>query len=370
MRTLAADERAALENALTRLLTDHSSETHVRNTMESPAGYDPALWRLLSEMGITGLLVDERFGGAGAGPVEIERVMEHAGAALLCSPLLASSILAAAVLNACADVDAQARLLPDIANGQCIATVAITGTAGTWTPTGVEVTASEQSQLLTLSGCASYVLHASNAQLLLVVANTAAGQSLFEVDPHAAGVTLTTLPTFDRTLRMSRIDFSNVPARLIGTAGQGWPVIEAALNVARIALAGEQAGGARKTLEFTVEYAKNRVQFGRAIGSFQAIKHMAADLLLESESATSAARHAADALASDAADADAVISLAAFACADAFSTVTATAVQMHGGIAFTWEHPAHLYLRRARAAAQLFGTPSFYRERYIQQIGG
>ena len=370
MRTLAPDERMALENAFARLLADHSSETHVRNTMETPAGYDPALWQLLANMGITGLLVDERFGGAGAGPIEIERVMEQAGAALLCSPLLASSILAASVIGACGDTDAQARLLPEIANGERIATIAITGNAGSWTPAGVEVSASLQDDNWSLNGVASYVLHADNARLLLVVANTANGQSLFEVEPRAAGVSLNTLPTFDHTLRMSRIEFSGTAGRIIGAADRAWPAVEAGLNVARVALAGEQAGGARKTLAFTVEYAKTRVQFGRAIGSFQAIKHMAADLLLESESAISAARHAADALASNAHDADAVISLAAFACAEAFSTVTATAVQMHGGIAFTWEHPAHLYLRRARAAAQLFGTPSFYRERYIQQIGG
>jgi alkylation response protein AidB-like acyl-CoA dehydrogenase len=141
------------------------------------------------------------------------------------------------------------------------------------------------------------------------------------------------------------------------------------MDVARVALAGEQAGGAKHSLDITVDYAKVRVQFGRPIGSFQAIKHMAADLLLESESAISAARNAARLLAEGSPEAAAAISLAAFACADAFTTVTATSIQMHGGIAFTWEHPAHLYLRRARADAQLLGTPTFYRERYLQQLG-
>jgi alkylation response protein AidB-like acyl-CoA dehydrogenase len=136
-----------------------------------------------------------------------------------------------------------------------------------------------------------------------------------------------------------------------------------------VALAGEQAGGARRCLEFTVDYAKNRIQFGRAIGSFQAVKHMAADLLLETESATSAARNAAARLAEGASDAPAAISLAAFACADAYVQTTATGVQMHGGIAFTWAHPAHLYLRRARAGAQLFGTSAVHRERYLTQLG-
>jgi alkylation response protein AidB-like acyl-CoA dehydrogenase len=145
--------------------------------------------------------------------------------------------------------------------------------------------------------------------------------------------------------------------------------VQTALDWALVALAGEQAGGARRCLEFTVDYAKSRIQFGRAIGSFQAIKHMAADLLLESESAVSAARNAAAKLAEGGADARAWIALAAFACADAFSTTTATAIQMHGGIAFTWVHPAHLYLRRARADAQLFGAPAFHRERYLTELG-
>jgi alkylation response protein AidB-like acyl-CoA dehydrogenase len=146
--------------------------------------------------------------------------------------------------------------------------------------------------------------------------------------------------------------------------------VEDALDLVRVALAGEQAGAGRKVLEFTVDYAKTRIQFGRQIGSFQAIKHMAADLLLESESAISAARHAAEALADGAPDAKASVTLAAFSCADSFGKIAADAIQMHGGIAFTWEHPAHLYLRRARADAQLFGAPAAYRERYIQALEG
>ena len=370
MHTLGVDERSALQNALQRLLADHSTEAHVRETMTTTSGYDVSLWQKLAEMGITGLLIDEQHGGAGAGPVEIEMVMEEAGAALLCSPLLASSVLAAGVLQTLDDADARTRLLPGIANGSCIASVALTGVHGTWTEAGVEVQATQSGDTWALQGTASYVIHGQNAQLLLVVARTAQGMAVFEVDPASAGISMSPLPTFDHTLRLARIEFSSVPARLIGSNSNTWSAVEQALNLARVALAGEQAGGARKMLEITIEYAKQRVQFGRAIGSFQAIKHMAADLLLESESATSAARHAAQALADGANDADSAVTLAAFACADAFNTVTATSVQMHGGIAFTWEHPAHLYLRRARADAQLFGTSGFYRERYVQQLGG
>jgi alkylation response protein AidB-like acyl-CoA dehydrogenase len=366
--TISAEERGALRDSVRRLLADYSAEADVRRAMETEAGYDAELWRKLAEMGIAGLVIEEGFGGAGAGPLELELVMEEAGAALLCSPLLASGVLAAELLRALGDDEAKTRLLPGIAAGTSIATVALTGDQGVWTPEGVAVTARHADGVWRLDGEACYVIHGQNADVLLVAAN--GGSEVFEVDPASAGVTVKALPTFDHTLRLARIAFAGASGRRIEAAGPVWDAVQQALNLALVGLAGEQAGGARRVLDFTVDYAKARIQFGRAIGSFQAIKHMASDLLLESESAISAARNAARALAEDAPDADAAISLAAFACADAFSLTTATSIQMHGGIAFTWAHPAHLYLRRARADAQLFGPPAFFRERYIQQLGG
>lgn len=363
MTTLPADQRAALLEAVSRLLATESSEASVRRTMATPAGYDRALWKQLADMGVAGLVVDEAHGGAGAGAVELEAVMELAGAALLCAPLLASSVLAAELLRASGDEAAQARLLPGIASGATIATAALTGDAGTWTRDGVSVTAAGEA----LSGVASYVLHAQNADVLLVLARERDDVAIYEVDPRARGVAIAALPTFDHTLRLARIAFDGAPGRRI--AGDGWRAAEAALDLALVALAGEQAGGSRRCLELTVEYAKNRFQFGRAIGSFQAVKHMAADLLLEAESAVSAARSAAEQLAAGSAEARAAVPLAAFACADAFTQVAATSIQMHGGIAFTWENPAHLYLRRARSGAQLFGSPSAHRERYLAALG-
>jgi alkylation response protein AidB-like acyl-CoA dehydrogenase len=202
-----------------------------------------------------------------------------------------------------------------------------------------------------------------------VVAKAPDGLAVFEVQPGAVGLTVKPLPTFDHTLRLADLAFAATPARRLAAPRPAWDAVEQALDLVRVGLAGEQAGGAKRALEFTVDYAKTRAQFGRLIGSFQAIKHMAADLLLESESAISAARAAARSLADGAPDARAAVDLAAFACADAFSTITATAIQMHGGIAFTWAHHAHLYLRRARADAQLFGSPAAYRERYLQALG-
>ncbi|MCC8961393.1 acyl-CoA dehydrogenase family protein [Bradyrhizobium sp. Pear76] len=362
-----SEERNAICDAVRGLMQDRSSETAVRSTMETPQGYDPALWAQLVELGIVGLLIDPEYGGTGLGPLELELVMEETGAALLCSPLLSSGVLAASLLSACGEKNAQARYLPGIAAGTTIATVALTGDAGTWTPEGVTVDARSANGGALLNGVASYVTHGQIANLLLIVAKTGSGLGIFEVDANASGLTRSALPSFDRTLRLARLEFANTPARQVGQ--MGWPAVQEALDVALVALAGEQAGGGRRIFEMTVEYAKTRIQFGRPIGGFQALKHMAADLMIEVESSTSAARHAAEQLAEKTNQAEEAVSLAAFACAEAYSKVAATAIQMHGGIAFTWEHPAHLYLRRARAYAQLFGSPSLYRERYLTQLG-
>jgi len=366
MTMIDAEERAAMRAGFARLLAEKCSEADVRRVMATPSGHDPALWQAISGMGLPALIVDADHGGIGAGPVEVEAIMEEAGAALFAGPLLSSAVLAAGLLNESDDIDAKSRLLPGLAAGETIAAVALTGEGGTWTPDGVAARASAAGDAWTLDGTASFVLSANIADVLLVVARTADGLGCFEVAPDAAGVTAEVLESWDRTLRLSRIAFSSAPARRL--AGIDGAAIERVLDLGRVALAGEQAGAARRIFEITVEYLKTRVQFGRPIGGFQALKHMAADLLIDVESATSAARAAAHALADDAPDKAVLVNLAAFACADAFSNVAATAIQMHGGIAFTWEHPAHLYWRRARADAQLFGQSEMYRERYLTAL--
>jgi alkylation response protein AidB-like acyl-CoA dehydrogenase len=367
--TITAEDRTALTDSLNRLLADKCTEADVRRTMETDAGYDPGLWAALAEMGVVGLIVAEEFGGVGAGPVELERVTEETGAALLCGPLISSGVLAAGLIQALDDDAAKSRLLPGIAAGTTIATVALTGARGGWTERDVAVSAESAGDGWSLSGTASFVTHGQIADVVLVAGRTPDGIGIFEVERGAVGLAVNPLPTFDHTLRLAELAFEATPARRLAANRPAWGAVEQALDLARVALAGEEAGAAKRALGFTVDYAKTRAQFGRLIGSFQAIKHMAADLLLESESAISAARNAAAKLAEGAEDAPAAISLAAFACADAFGKVSADAVQMHGGIAFTWTHPAHLYLRRARADAQLFGTPAAERERYLQALG-
>ena len=369
MNTLSGEERAALRDSVHRLLQDQSSETAVRAVMETESGYDPALWRSLAELGVVGLIIDEAHGGSGVGPMELEAVMEEAGAALLCSPLLAS-VIAARLLQALGDDAVSDRLLPAIAAGGTIATAVLTGDDGTWTESGIAVGAAESNGQWQLTGKGSYVMHGQNADVLIVIARTEDGLGAFVIESAAPGVSVEALPVFDHTQRLAAVTFSGAEAERVNATAEVWSAVDAAIDLGLVALAGEQAGGAQKVLDFTVEYAKTRIQFGRQIGSFQAIKHMAADLLLETESAISAARSAAERLATGAEKTDEAISLAAFACADAFVKTAADGIQMHGGIAFTWEHPAHLYLKRARADAQLLGSPAYYRERYLQALGG
>ncbi|MEH3046563.1 acyl-CoA dehydrogenase family protein [Sphingomonas adhaesiva] len=345
MTGLTHEDRGALVDSVRRLLADRCTEGDVRRIMDGETGHDPDLWRALAEMGVPGLMIATAQGGAGLGAVELGLVMEEVGAALLPAPLL-SCVIAAAAL---ADSDAT-DLLAGIADGSRIATVAFSG-SDDWTGRG-DVTVSGDRA----SGTARFVTDAAIADTILI----ATDEGVF-LPLHTPQVTV--LPVFDRTRRMADVTFDGA-VRRVGDAA----AVRAMRDLAIVALAGEQAGIARRVLEMTVGYAAERHQFGRAIGSFQAVKHMAADLLLESESATSAARDAAEQLAAGSAEKDAAVALAAFACADAAVRCTKDAIQMHGGIAFTWAHPAHLYLRRARSAAQLFGAPPLWRDRYLTAL--
>jgi alkylation response protein AidB-like acyl-CoA dehydrogenase len=214
-----------------------------------------------------------------------------------------------------------------------------------------------------------YVLDGATANLILVAARTAAGVSLFSVAGDAAGLTRESLATMDQTRKQARLTFDNTPATLIGTDGQGWPVLERVLDLAAVGLAAEQVGGAQMCLDMAVEYAKVRVQFGRPIGSFQAIKHKCADMLLEVESAKSAAYYAGWAASELNDELPSVASLAKAYCSEAYFHAAAENIQIHGGIGFTWEHPAHLYFKRAKSSELLFGDPTYHRELLAQRIG-
>ena len=361
-----SEEQQALRRAVAAFAADHSDEPTVRRLAETERGYDPATWRLLAEqVGVPGLLVPEHHGGGGGGPVELAVAAEELGKRLFCGPFLSSAVLATGLLAALDDGGENAALLAAMAGGDHVATVALDEGAGTWDPQAVATTAAEAGDGWTVTGTKRYVLDGASAGTFLVVAS---GPRVLAVAADAPGVTVTPLRTLDRTRRQADVGFAAAPARLL--AGDAAAALASMRDLAAVMLAAEQAGAARTVLDMAVSYAKQRYQFGRAIGSFQAVKHMCADLLVEVESAYSAAYYAAWALADGSADARESVALAAAFCADAFAKVAADNVQIHGGIGFTWEHPAHLYLRRARSGTALLGSPDAFREQYLTAVIG
>ena len=365
-----SEEQDQLREFVRQFLDNYSAEATVRELMETEDGYDAETWSMMAEqLGLQSLIIPEEYGGQGYGYVELIVVMEEMGRALLCAPFFSTVVLAANTLIHSGDDDARADLLPGIASGSTIATLAFTEESGKWDETGIAMEATADGDGWTLTGTKMYVLDGHIADLVLVAARTPGGVSLFRVDGDADGLTRTALATMDMTRKQARLEFDRVSAALVGTEGGGWAVLERVLDLAAVALAAEQVGGAQVCLDTAVQYAKDRVQFGRPIGSFQAIKHKCADMLLEVESAKSAAYYAGWCAAELNDELPSVASLAKAYCSEAYFHTTAENIQIHGGIGFTWEHPAHLYFKRAKSSELLFGDPTYHRELLAQRIG-
>ncbi|MFC5753952.1 acyl-CoA dehydrogenase family protein [Actinomadura rugatobispora] len=365
MELQVTPEQEELRAALRRFFADRSPSAEVRRLMETPAGYDPAVWELMAgQLGLQSLAIPEEYGGAGFGVREIAVVMEEMGRALVCAPYLSSAVLAAATLLACDDEDAKRDLLPGIADGTTLAALAWMESED-WDPAAVTMEARHTPQGWILDGAKSYVLDGHIAGLVLVAARAGDRLALFAVD----GTTLarTPLTTLDQTRRLARLSFTATPARLLTT--DAGPVLSRALDIAAVALAAEQLGGAERTLEMTVEYAKVRHQFGRPIGGFQAVKHRCADMFVQVESARSTVLNAAEAADERPTELPAAAALAKAYCSDAYFHVAAETIQLHGGIGFTWEHDAHLYFKRAKSSQELLGPPALHRGRLAGLVG-
>ena len=360
------DEQQDLRDMVRRFLAEKSPVSEARRLMATEAGYDPAVWAQIGHLGLAGLTIPEKYGGAGRGPVEQLIVCEEMGAALLCAPYLASAVLVACALQASGDEAAQADLLPAIASGQTIATLAVPEEDGSWSLDEFQVTARRSGDRYLLDGRKSFVLDGMIADLILVAASSDDGPALFAVDGpgdgSAPGLSRQAMQTLDMTRKQAVLTLNGTPGRLVGQAGAAAEIVAQAIRGGVLALAAEQVGGAQRCLDMAVTYAKVRHQFGRAIGSFQAVKHMCADMLLEVESARSAAYHAAWRAADGAVDLPLAASLAKAYCSEAYFHVAASNIQVHGGIGFTWEHDAHLYYRRAKSAEVMLGTPASHRE--------
>jgi alkylation response protein AidB-like acyl-CoA dehydrogenase len=365
-----SEEQEELRRSVRRFLDDKSPIPEVRRLMETTDGYDPAVWAQMgTQLGLQGLAIPEEHGGSGFTYVELIVVLEEMGRSLLCAPYFATIALAANAILTSGDDAAKKELLPGIASGETIATLAFTEDNGRWDEGGINTAATRAGDGWTLDGHKMFVLDGHVANLLVVAARTAAGLSLFAIEGNAAGVTRTPLATMDQTRKQARLELSGTPGRLIGTDGGASAGLSRTLDLAAVALAAEQVGGAQRCLDMSVEYAKERVQFGRPIGSFQAIKHKCADMLLEVESAKSAAYYAGWAAAESSDELPVVASLAKAYCSDAYFHAAAENIQIHGGIGFTWEHDAHLYFKRAKSSELLLGDPTYHRELLAQRIG-
>jgi alkylation response protein AidB-like acyl-CoA dehydrogenase len=336
------------------------------------------------QLRLAGLALPGDYGGDGFGLTELEVVLEEMGAALLCSPFFATVVLAAQALLASADQAACARYLPGIAAGRTTATLAAAEGNASWDPALVSARAERTPAGWApggwapggwapggwaLSGKKSFVIDGAIADLVLVVARSIAGPALFAVDRGAPGLRAEPMTTLDPTRPMAVLTFDQVPAVLIGAEGQAGKLMSRVLDLASVALAAEQAGGARRCLEMSAEYAKTRYQFGRPIGSFQAVKHKCADMLVRVELAEATAREAARLADEDAAEFPVAAATAHICCSTGYMFAAAENIQVHGGIGFTWEHPAHLYFRRAKSSELLFGSPAVYHERLLDRLG-
>jgi alkylation response protein AidB-like acyl-CoA dehydrogenase len=365
-----AGELAALREAVGDLIAGSGGIAAARRRLEAGPGYDEQAWRLLgADMGLAGLGIAEDLGGAGGGLAELTVVAGELGRSLLPVPFFSSTVLAGQILSRCPDTAGD--VLAGLCAGTELAAFAGTDADGCWRPERLPVEAQAQGSdepAWRLRGTAEFVLDGASAAHLVVAARTAAGCDLFVVGADSDGVERRAVETLDPTRGQASVSFDGAAGMPLTAGGGGAGAVQAALDVALVVLAAEQVGGAAACLDMAVEYAKIRHQFSRPIGGFQAIKHKLADLLLLVEMGRSAVDRAL-LVAHDPARLAEAAAVAKIWCSDAFTTVTAENVHIHGGIGFTWEHDAHLYFRRARADGGLLGDATVHRERLATLLG-
>jgi alkylation response protein AidB-like acyl-CoA dehydrogenase len=369
-----SDEQELLQATARDVLTREVPPGVVRETAESPQGTNESLDRKLAELGWTGLLIPESHGGLGLGTLEMAILLAEFGRAAVPGPYFASAILAATALIHAGDRQQKKHWLPKIATGEATATIAVLEKDDRLDAGGVHARARRSRSGYRLDGTKLFVPYAHVADLLIVAGRTArdAGVTLFLVDPRVSGVTIRPLETIDRTRRVSEVELRGVEVgreHVLGRVGGGWTTVATVFDVAAVALAADALGGSERVLQMAVDYSKTREQFGRPIGSFQAIKHLAAEMVADVEPARSLvwyAAHARDAIPRDASRA---ASMAKASLCDIYSRSANRAVQMHGGIGFTWEHDIHFWFKRAKWNEVAYGDSSFHRERVAALSG-
>ena len=365
-------EQEEFRSVLRRYFEETSPPGVVRSLMETPAGWDLQGWRDLNDrLGLAGVHVPEAYGGQGFGFIELGIVLEEMGRSLLCSPFFASTVLATtAIMNAGTEAQKEA-LLPPIALGESIATLALTEPNGRWDAEGIATTATPAGGGYALDGVKGFVVDGHTADLIVVLARSPGsmgeeGLSFFTVAGDAPGLTRQPLETLDPTRKLARLEFHGVQAALLGEEGRAAGPFATTLDQAAACLASEMVGGAERLRESALDYANLRVQFGRPIAAFQSMKHKQADMLIDVELAKSAAYAAASAIDDGDADWPALASLAKACASDAYLQTAINTIQIHGGIGFTWDNDTHLWFKRAKSSEVFLGDPTWRRERMMR----
>jgi alkylation response protein AidB-like acyl-CoA dehydrogenase len=365
-----SEEQEMLRSSARDFLAKEAPMTYVRKMMEDDRGYTDELWRKMAALGWMGLVLPEEFGGSGLDFVDMVVVLEEMGRAVLPGPFFSTVILAGIAIAEGGSAKQKAAYLPKIGDGSLKATLAQLEPSARWDADGIELTAKGEGGGYTLDGTKLFVPDANVADLFVVAGRApgskgAEGVSLFLVDAKTAGVSVTMLKTMDQTRKLGEVTFKGVKVgsdALLGAAGGGWKLLERVADRGKVGLAAEMCGGAQKVLEMSVEYAKVREQFGKPIGSFQAIQHKCANMLVEVESSKSITYYAAWAVANDVAEAPLAAAMAKAYTSDAYRHTAGEGIQIHGGIGFTWEHDMHIFFKRAKSSEVTFGDATWNRE--------
>jgi alkylation response protein AidB-like acyl-CoA dehydrogenase len=366
-----SSDQTLLKNSARAFLDEHCKPAAVRLTWDDPRGESETMWKEMAQLGWLGLALPEAYGGSGLGMVETAILLDELGRAAYPGPFWPTALAAAAIADGGTEGQKK-RWLPAIATGDARATVAFLDADLDWNPEATATRADKTPGGWALTGLKRYLAWSHVADLLLVPARTAEGLTLFLVSASAPGLSSTPVDTLDPGSRWADVKLDRVPVAaddVLGASGAAGPLLGRLLQRGAVGASAEMLGASRRCLRLAVEYAKVREQFGQPIGSFQAIRHKCAEMLLEVENSHSAVYYAAWALDAGAEDAPLAASIAKSYLADASRKVCGEAIQVHGGIGFTWEYDLHLYFKRAKALEAQYGDAEYHRELIVRRVG-
>ena len=367
-----SEQQDLLRTSARQFLERECPPDMVHRWSDDPQGYSPDLWQKMAALGWMGLVLPEAYGGSGLSFVDLTILMEEMGRVLLPTPFFSSIALGALTLLETGSDGQRQQMLPRLVRGETKVCVALIEADGRYDPRGISMRASIRGNRITLNGTKLFVVDAHVSDYVICVARTRGGRdpssgiSLFMLDMTSPGIACTPLVSIDQTRRLCEVSFTRVVVSLdamLGGRDAAWPTLQRALDKATVALCAEMVGGAEKAMEMCVDYGKTRVQFGRPIGSFQAVKHKIADMKVWVENAKSVVHYAAWAVDGDVPEASRAASMAKAYCSEMYTQVTADGIQVHGGVGFTWDHPMHLYFKRAKSSEVLLGNTTWHRER-------